>query len=324
MNRKIMVLDTTLRDGEQVPGAKLNIKEKLEIAHQLKALERAGNSALEEVVMGIKQRSDYYKAYTDIVTKELYKASRLVSSLTGLDVQVNKAITGDNAFAHSSGIHQDGLLKSRDVYEIIKPEDVGIESMEMVLTARSGRHAFRNALEKLGCRLSGNKDFETMFTGFLELADVKKEVYSHDIYYLIGKYGKENMGSEDESQRINLYELLSFQITSNDIFPTAAVKLRKGNKVFINSEVGDGPVDAMYSAIKNIACMHVDLKEYKISSISRGKEAVGRVNIKLTYNNKTYSARAMDTDIIKASGIAFINGINEIIVENRGGDLGIA
>ena len=281
--------------------------------------ERAGNAALEEVIMGIKLRPDYYGAYTDIVTREIYNTSRMVSCLTGLDVQVNKALTGDNAFAHSSGIHQDGLIKSRDVYEIIKPEDIGVENMEMVLTARSGRHAFKNALEKFNYVLSDGNDFEKLFTQFLELADAKKEIYNHDVYYLVEKHRKEmiDKGSTPENSKVvSLYKMISFQVTSSDIFPAAAVKLKKGSEVFKNSSAGDGPVDAMYSAIKGITGMDIELKEYKISSLSRGKGALGKVSIKVEYKGKTYSARAIDTDIIKASGLAFINGINSIIIEN--------
>ena len=282
--------------------------------------ERAGNAALEEVIMGLKLHADYYNAYTDIATKEIYKTSRLVSNLTGLDIQANKAITGDNAFAHSSGIHQDGLLKSKDIYEVISPEDVGVEKMEMVLTARSGRHAFKNALEKNGINLKDKQDFELLFSKFLELADAKKEVYDHDIYYLIEKYSEESVMTNNKRTQIvkrRLYELISFQVVSNDILPTATVKLKKGEEILKHSSVGDGPIDALYSAIKEIAGLDIDLKEYKISSLSRGKEALGRVSIRIGYTNgKVYSARAMDTDVIKASALAFINGLNSIILEN--------
>lgn len=150
--------------------------------------ERAGNAALEEIVMAINTRSSVYNAYTNINTKEIMNTSRLVSSLMGLDVQVNKAITGDNAFAHSSGIHQDGLLKSRDAYEIISPIDVGLDDMELVLTARSGRHAVKNALEKLGFNQLTETQFEEIFEDFLKLADVKKEVYNHDLYVIVENY----------------------------------------------------------------------------------------------------------------------------------------
>ena len=282
--------------------------------------ERAGNAALEEVVMGIKLHPKYNNAYTNIVTKEICQASRLVSTLTGLDVQVNKAITGDNAFAHSSGIHQDGLLKSREAYEIIHPGDVGMEDMEMVLTARSGRHAFKNALEKFNYSLATDEELETLFKEFLQLADAKKEVYNHDIYYLIERHRKEraNKGHLEENPASHqLYELISFQVVSNDIFPTATVKIKKGEAIFKQSAVGDGPIDALYTAIKSIVDLGVDLKEYKISSMSRGKEALGRVNIKLAYQDKIYSGRAVETDVIKASGLAFLNGINAIILDEK-------
>lgn len=281
--------------------------------------ERAGNAALEEAVMGIKLRANYYGAYTDIRTKEICKTSRLVSHLTGLDIQVNKAITGDNAFAHSSGIHQDGLLKSRDVYEIISPEDVGLENMEMVLTARSGRHAFKNAAEKIGYRSIDEENIECLFKQFLELADAKKEVYDHDIYYLIEKYNEEKAlkdNAKSQDNKFDLYELISFQVISNDIFPTATVKLKRGEEILKLSAVGDGPIDALYSAIKKLVGWDIDLKEYKISSMSRGKEALGRVSIRIEYNHKIYATRAMDTDIIKASALALINGINSILLEN--------
>ncbi len=279
--------------------------------------ERAGNAALEEVVMAMKLRNAYYNAHTDIVSREIYKTSRLVSNLTGLDIQVNKAITGDNAFAHSSGIHQDGLLKSREVYEVIAPEDVGVENMDIILTARSGRHAFRNAAEKLGYKYKDEIDFETLFKMFLELADVKKEVYDHDVYYLLEKHNSVNSDTdrEDSEARLELYELISFQVVSNDIFPTATIKLKKGDEIYKHSSVGDGPIDALYTAIKDITGLEVDLKEYKISSMSRGKEALGRVSIRICHNEKVYTARAMDTDVIKASALAFINGLNAIILD---------
>ncbi|MHB1314827.1 MAG: 2-isopropylmalate synthase [Christensenellales bacterium] len=279
--------------------------------------ERAGNAALEEVVMAMKLREAYYNAHTDIITQEIHKTSRLVSNLTGLDIQVNKAITGDNAFAHSSGIHQDGLLKSRDVYEVISPEDVGVESMEIILTARSGRHAFRNAVEKLGYTWKDEGDFEMLFTKFLELADAKKEVYDHDIYYLVEKYMDVKTPQSIEGQMpTELYELSAFQVISNDIFPTATVKLKKGGTYAKHSAVGTGPIDALYTAIKEIVGLQIDLKEYKISSMSRGKEAIGRVSIRIQHNGKYYTARAMDTDVIKASALAFINGVNSIMLEN--------
>lgn len=271
--------------------------------------ERAGNASLEEVVMALKVREGYYHCSTRIHTPELLRTSRLVSHLTGLDVQVNKAITGENAFAHSSGIHQDGLLKDKQVYEIMSPEEVGADSMELILTARSGRHAFKNAVEKLGFDTGDAADFERLFQQFLALADAKKEVYDHDVFYLVANHRAVDDGDKQ------LYELVSFQVVSNDQFPTATVQLRKGADTLTDSAVGDGPIDALYSVMKSLIGLDVQLKDYKINSLSRGKEAVGRVNIRIECEGKTYSGRAMDTDIIKASALAFLNGINAALLD---------
>jgi len=271
--------------------------------------ERAGNTSLEEVVMALKVRESFYGGRTDVRTKELLKSSRLVSHLTGLDVQVNKAITGENAFAHSSGIHQDGLLKDKNVYEIMSPEDVGAEKMELILTARSGRHAFKNAVEKLGFEAGDGEAFEALFEKFLALADAKKEVYDHDVFYLVTNH----LDTGDVGNR--LYALDSFQVVSNDSFPTASVQLVKGNEIVKGSEIGDGPIDALYGAIKTLVGLEVELKDYKISSMSRGKEAIGRVNLRISHDGRIYSGRAMDTDIVKASANAFLNAINAVVLD---------
>ena len=280
--------------------------------------ERAGNAALEEVVMGLKLRNEYYDAYTNIVTTEIKKTSKIVSSLMGLDVQVNKAITGENAFAHSSGIHQDGLLKSRDAYEVIRPEDVGVGEMELILTARSGRHAVKNAIHKLGFADFAPEDFENIFEKYLVLADLKKEVYNHDLYYLIEKYNIEKGRNNDDVVKVygKLYELVDLQVISNNIFPSASVRIKRGDEIFNNSSVGDGPIDALYTAIKEIVDMDLHLLEYKISSVSRGKEAQGKISLQVKHNNKIYNVNAVATDIIKASALAFLNAVNNIILED--------
>jgi len=275
--------------------------------------ERAGNAALEEVVMGLKLRRDYYQADTGIETTQIKKTSKLVSSLMGLDVQVNKAITGDNAFAHSSGIHQDGLLKSRDAYEVIHPEDVGVDQMEMILTARSGRHAVKNALAQIGFGSMTPEDFEKVFARFLELADTKKEVYNHDLFHIVESTLE---GSEEDNEKKELIsELVDMQVIINNSFPSASIKIRRGEQVLTSSSVGDGAVDALYSAIRNALNMDLELLEYKISSVSKGKEALGRVSIQVAYNNKKYTSKAIDTDILKASALALINAANTVAIE---------
>ncbi|MCR8924515.1 2-isopropylmalate synthase [Priestia megaterium] len=279
--------------------------------------ERAGNAALEEVVMAINTRSSIYNAYTTINTKEIMNTSRLVSSLMGLDVQVNKAITGDNAFAHSSGIHQDGLLKARDAYEIISPIEVGLDNMELVLTARSGRHAVKNALESLGFNEMTNIQFEGIFEAFLELADAKKEVYNHDLYVIVENYyAKHDIHNQDMTHSSNhFYELMDLQVISNTDFPSASVKIKKGDQILKSSAVGSGPIDALYSAITEISDLDIKLIEYHISSVSRGKEALGKVKIQVEYRGEKYVAKATDTDVMKASAFAYINAVNSIVVD---------
>lgn len=280
--------------------------------------ERAGNAALEEVVMAINTRSDRYNVRTDINTKEIMNTSRIVSSLMGLEVQVNKAITGDNAFAHSSGIHQDGLLKSRDAYEIIQPADIGLDDMELILTARSGRHAVKDALAKLGYTQLREEQFEAIFTAFLELADKKKEIYTHDLYVIVKNYFQEHKIADEHAKHYeeNFYELVDLQVISNTLFPSASVKIKKAGKEINSSAVGSGPIDALYTAISDIMDIQVKLLEYKISSVSRGKEALGKVKVSIEYNSITYHANATDTDVIKASALAYLNVINKVIVEN--------
>lgn len=280
--------------------------------------ERAGNASLEEVVMALKIREDVYNAYTDIVTEEIMNTSRLVSSVMGLEVQVNKAITGDNAFAHSSGIHQDGLLKSRDAYEIIDPKMIGLEDMELVLTARSGRHAVKDTLHKLGFTDLTEQELEDIFAEFLKLADQKKEVFNHDLYVIVKSYFAENEADNLAVKEFasNFYELKDLQVISNPQFPSASVHLQKGDEILKSSAIGTGPIDALYTAILDIVQMDLKLIEYKISSISRGKEAQGKVKVIVDYKGKKYTANAADTDVIKASAQAYINAINNIVVEN--------
>ncbi|MFW6256699.1 MAG: alpha-isopropylmalate synthase regulatory domain-containing protein, partial [Bacillota bacterium] len=287
--------------------------------------ERAGNAALEEVVMGLKVRPEYYNADTGIETGEIKETSRLVSKLTGLEVQVNKAITGDNAFAHSSGIHQDGILKSRDNYEIITPQDVGTREMELILTARSGRHAVREALQKIGYENLPEEQFETFFEKYLELADEIKEIYFIDLYRLAKEYleSKEEIVKEKIAEgitQLELYEPTALQVIINEQFPTAVVEVKKGETKITGSSAssnGRGPIDVLFSAVEEIISLDVVLKEYKVTSLGTGKEAQGRVRLELEYEGKSYLARARDENIIKASFRAYLNGVNKIILAEK-------
>jgi len=271
--------------------------------------ERAGNASLEEVVMGIRLHPDYYGGYTTINTKEIYTTSRMVSAVMGLDVQVNKAITGENAFAHSSGIHQDGLLKSKEVYEIIEPEDIGAPPMEIVLTARSGRHAFVHVIEKLGYKIQEEQK-EKVYGEFLAMADQKKEIYDYDIEMLMKKYPEEVVAREN---KIDLWELLDFEVTYNTLDQAATVKVKKGCKVSSSTQKGNGAIDALYTAILAAIEIPVTLIDYRIHNISRGKEGLGKVGIQIIHEGTVYQGKAIEKDIIRASAIALINAINKVI-----------
>lgn len=267
--------------------------------------ERAGNTALEEVVMGIKLHPDYYGGYTNLNTKALYETSRKVSATMGIDVQVNKAITGENAFAHSSGIHQDGLLKSKDVYEIIAPETIGAPPMELVLTARSGRHAFTHITKKLGYEISESQ-LSCVYEAFLQMADQKKEVYDSDVISLMEEF------KEVKKERVMpIWHLIDFQVIMNSTMPTATIKLKQKEEVMV-SKTGTGAIDALYSAIFEAVDLPIQLMDYRIHSLSHGKESLGKVSIEIEYEGKLYQGKAIEKDVIKASAVALINGINKI------------
>jgi len=267
--------------------------------------ERAGNASLEEVVMAIRTRSDIFKGYsTDINTKELYKTSRLVSKLTGMLVQPNKAIIGSNAFAHESGIHQDGILKERITYEIMKPEDVGFAESKLVLGKHSGRHAFGERLKKLGYSLS-KEQLDEAFDRFKVIADKKKEVFDDDLATIV----------DEEISRIpEKYHLEHFLITSGDeINPTATIKVRHQQKVMEATSSGDGPVDACYKAIDKITGLTGKLLDYQIRSVTSGKDALGEVSIKIESKGRRVSGRGASTDIVEASIKAYVNVVNKLV-----------
>jgi 2-isopropylmalate synthase len=269
--------------------------------------ERAGNTAMEEVVMALKMRPDIFGVDTRINTKEFVRASRLVSSITGILVQPNKAIVGANAFAHSSGIHQDGVLKERSTYEIIDPADVGAGGSSIVLTARSGRAALRHRLAELGYAMEDD-DFEGIHQAFLDLADKKKEVYDEDLEALVGE--AERMVGE-------VYHLEQVHVSCGDPgIPTATVELiRQDGQSLIDSSHGNGPVDAVYHAINRIVGVSNDLTEFSVQSVTRGIDAVGEVTIRIkSEDGRTFTGRGAHPDIIVSSAKAYVNALNRLLV----------
>ena len=266
--------------------------------------ERAGNTALEEVVMGIKTRGDYLDAYTNIKTQELINTSRLVSRLMGFPVPPNKAIVGSNAFAHSSGIHQDGVLKERTTYELIDPHNVGLQQSEIVLTSRSGRHALRHRLSELGYELT-DEQLNKAYERFLNVADKKKNVFDEDLTAII----------EDELPNIpQAYSLDYIQVSSGTHFvPTATIGLRKGDELIQEAAYGDGPVDATYKAIDKITGVKVELADYSLQAATKGKDAMGEVLVRIKSNDHIIIGRGASTDIIEASAKAYINAINKML-----------
>ena len=273
--------------------------------------ERAGNTAVEEIVMAIKMHEEELDAHTDVNPVEFTHASRLVSSITGINVQVNKAIVGANAFAHSSGIHQDGVIKNRTTYEIIAPEDVGAAGSSIVLSARSGHAALRKRLEDLGYTNISSERFEQIYTAFLDLADSKKEVYDEDLHSLMG---------EQDRNETAIYKLEGCQISCGiSLTPTATVTLRDsfGNP-HTACDYGTGPVDALYKAINKIVQADNDLTEFSIQSVTRGIDALGEVTIRITApNGEVYTGRGSDGDITVSSAKAYVNALNRMLEEQR-------
>ena len=267
--------------------------------------ERAGNCSLEEIVMAIKTRSDFFKVQTGIKTEQLCAASRAVAKATGFMVQRNKAIVGENAFSHESGIHQHGMIKNSTTYEIMKPEDVGFRGTNLVLGKHSGRHSLRKRLENLGYHLEDD-ELAKVFAGFKDLADRKKEIYDGDLDALVEGLSSGSLGGR--------WELVSIHATSGtDTTPSAAVslKLRDGSKQE-DAAVGDGPVDAVFKAIERITGVKAQLRSFHISNKSPGEDSQGEVLIEVDHEGRTYGGRGISTDIVVASAQAFLEVVNRI------------
>lgn len=265
--------------------------------------ERAGNASLEEIVMALDVRKEAFNKATSIGRMQIYKTSRLVSKLTGINVQPNKAIVGENAFAHESGVHQDGILKKRTTYEIIDPQDIGIGGTRLVLGKHSGSHAFSERLKELGYKLS-EQDKRRAFAAFKELADKKKRVFDSDIEAII----------EDEiTKQEEVWKFAYLHIScATDTPPSAFVKLKYRGKIKEAESSGDGPVDACYKAIDKITGLKGELKDYSIRAVSSGKDALGEVSVKIKSGAYVTSGRAASTDIIEASAKAYLAAMNKI------------
>ena len=278
--------------------------------------ERAGNTALEEVVMALRTRQDIFQVTTGVDTTQIYSLSRLVSELTGIPVQPNKAIVGANAFAHSSGIHQDGVLKERTTYEIINPRDIGVPESEIILSARSGRHGLRHRLEQLGYIISDQGQFEQIYNRFLEVADKKKTVGDRDLEAIVA----------DELKLFKeTYFLEHVQVSCGDhSIPTATVQLRRTDGVVLcDADTGTGPVDAVYKAINRIVGVPNTLVEFSIDAISEGMDAVGKTAIRIQADwpespeNRTlprvFSGYGADTDIVVSAAKAYMHALNKLL-----------
>jgi len=266
--------------------------------------ERAGNAALEEIVMAIRTRSDLMPFETGIRTQEIYKASKLLSSLSGLQVQYNKAIVGRNAFAHEAGVHQHGMISESSTYEIMKPEDVGRASSELVLGRHSGRHGLRKRCEELGFRIS-DEALDELYRRFTALTDKKKEVYDEDLLVLL---------EEEVESAPEVYHLDYLQTTAgNATVPTATVRLTKGEQSWLDSSVGDGPVDAAYRAVERITNVGGRLLDYSLRSVTKGKDALGEVFVTVQFDESVIVGHASSTDVIEASVKAYLNALNKFL-----------
>ncbi|MGI9457393.1 MAG: 2-isopropylmalate synthase [Aeoliella sp.] len=273
--------------------------------------ERAGNCSLEEIVMALRTRTDHYQANTRIDTLRLVPTSRLVSSVTGLEVQRNKAIVGRNAFAHEAGIHQDGMLKEPSTYEIMRPEDVGFNKTDLVLGKHSGRAALADRARALGYHIEG-QELQRVFDEFKKLADKKKEVYDSDIAALI-----DQRTVVDNNQ----WQLKSYEVkASGDGIPAATVTLQRGPAGQLEERTetffgGDGPLDALFRVIEKITETQVVVRDFRVHSVSQGKDAQGESTIDAEYNGKLYRGRGVSTDTVEASTLAFLNAVNRVTEE---------
>jgi len=264
--------------------------------------ERAGNASLEELVMALNVRKDLLDYFTKINTEEIYNTSKMVSAFTGMMVQRNKAIVGENAFAHESGIHQDGYLKNRETYEIMTPESVGINMSKIVLGRHSGRHGLKARLEQLGYKIQ-EEEMQHIYDSFTELADKKKEVFDDDLRMLMG---------DEIQKRGEMYELKYMQVNAGtNSIPNAVVRIKSGETIYEDAATGDGTVDAVFNAIERALGIKSELESYQVRSVTSGRQAMGEVLVRIRSNGKSFTGRGISTDIIEASAKSYLSALNQ-------------
>jgi 2-isopropylmalate synthase len=273
--------------------------------------ERAGNAALEEIVMCLRTRSDHFRVRTGIASEHIYRTSRLISAMTGVAVQPNKAIVGENAFAHEAGIHQDGMLKDRTTYEIMTPQSIGLTRSRLILGKHSGRHAFRERLRELGYDLAP-EEIDKAYQRFTELCDRKKQVDDRDIQALV----------DEQMIRVpEVFHLDYLQVTTgNTIVPTATVRVRRGEALIQEASCGDGPIDACYKAIDRVTEIQTHLVGYALDAVTSGKDALGEVTVQVRDNGRIFVGRGTSTDVVEASARAYLQAINKMVQARSDGN----
>ena len=274
--------------------------------------ERAGNASLEEIAMAIAVREDLWDVETEINTSEIFNTSRMVSSFTGMVVQPNKAIVGANAFAHESGIHQDGMLKDNKTYEIINPEKVGVHESKIILGRHSGRHGLVSRLRIIGFDPS-EEELNSIYQQFLELADKKKEVFDDDLRLLMGQ----------EALKKDYHHYLDYLHVNlgTTTIPTSTVRIKSGDRLVEESATGDGPVDACFNAIDRALNLKFHIESYQVRSVTEGRSAQGEVHLRLKNGEQLFSGRGVSTDIVEASAKAYLQAINEYIIQDEMNEL---
>jgi 2-isopropylmalate synthase len=269
--------------------------------------ERAGNAALEEIVMSLYTRSDLYECETGINYLEIYRTSRLISTLTGIPVQPNKAIIGKNAFSHESGIHQDGVIKERTTYEIMNPEMLGIVKSNLVFGKHSGRHGFKKRLDELGYQLTDG-EIDQAFSRFKELADKKKQITDADLEALV----ENQIRNVPQKWHLEYLHICS----GTGVTPTATVRVVSEDQVLEEASCGDGPINAAFKALERVTGIQAVLLHYSLNAVTGGTDAIGEVTVRIEHNGKVFIGRGISTDVLEASALGYLNAINKVIYEN--------